>query len=421
MIDVTFAFLLIAVIIFFGFGAEIFFRKTGIPYFIFLIFIGVLLGPVLGLLPTNAFIPVLGLFSEFTLMMVLFYNGMQMGINDVISSSSRTLVQVALYVFISVIVIAAVAHLAFGWDVVEALIFGSIIGGETTAPVMMRLTKTLNQDNSMVTFIGLESVMNSIFSVVLFFVFLSVYQTGTTSISTAAASLASNISVGVIFGFALSLAWILVLNYLKNYRYTYVFTLGLLLTTFAAAQLSGGSGLMAVLVFGVMLGNYKSVGSWLKRELRIAELETQLKGFQDELSFLLETFFFVFLGLTFLIQPSAIVFNLLAGVLFVAILLAIRYLAVNVSTRGSPLFKNRRFITFMCAQGLTPAILSIVALTDNLPLANHFISIVVFVIIITNIITTVDAYYMMRSTRPKKNEEKKPEEKKQTKGSAVTT
>ncbi|MDE1855491.1 MAG: cation:proton antiporter [Candidatus Micrarchaeota archaeon] len=423
MIDVTFAFVLIAGIIFFGFGAEIFFRKTGVPYFLFLIFVGVLLGPVLNLLPRDAFIPVLGIFSEFTLMMVLFYNGMQMGIKDVISSSSRTLVQVALYVFVSVLAIAAVAHLAFGWDTIQALIFGSIIGGETTAPVMMRLSKTLKQDNSTVTFLGLESVMNSIFSVVLFFVFLSIYQTGSSSISAATASLSANISVGVIFGFALSLLWVLALNYLRNYRYTYVFTLGLLLTTFIAAQLSGGSGLMAVLVFGIILGNYKTVGSWLRRELKIEDLESQLRGFQDEVSFLLETFFFVFLGLTFLIQPTEIIFNLLAGALFVAVLLVIRYIAVNISTRGSSLYKNRRFITFMCAQGLTPAILSIVALADNLPLANQFVSIVVFVIVITNVITSIDAYFTMRKSKAGATEEKpnRAQVKKQDGGSSVTT
>ncbi len=405
MIDVTLAFLLIAGIIFFGFGAEIFFRKTGIPYFLFLIFIGMIMGPILGLVSRDAFIPVLGIFSQFTLMMVLFYNGMQMGIKDVISGSSRTLLQVALYVFVSMLAIAAVAHLVFGWDAIEALIFGSIIGGETTAPIMMRVSKMLTNDNKLVTFLSLESVMNSIFSVVLFFVFLSIYQTGSSSFNGAAATLASNISVGVILGFALSIAWLLALNYLRNYRYTYVFTLALLLTTYVVAQFAGGSGLMAVLVFGIMLGNYKSVGSWVKKELKIADLENQLRGFQDEISFLLETFFFVFLGLTFLIEPSAIIFNLSAGVLFVAILLGVRYVAVNISTKGSELYKKRRLITLMCAQGLTPAILSIVALTSNLPLANNFISIVVFVILITNVITSFAAWRAIKSERVASAEE----------------
>ena len=250
------------------------------------------------------------------------------------------------------------------------------------------------------TFLGLEAVMNSILLVILFFSFLSVYQTGSANFSGAVSVLFSNISVGIIFGFVLAVAWILALNYMKDYRYTYVFTLGLLLTTYVLVQASGGSGIMAVLVFGVMLGNYKSVGSFLHRELRIGGLENQLKGFQEEISFLLETFFFVFLGMTFLIIPSAAEANLLAGALVVLILLAVRYIAVNVSTKGSAeLYGQRKLITLMCAQGLTPAILAVVTLTYNLPLANSFVNIVVFVILLTNIITAIGAYATMRSNK----------------------
>ncbi|MCL5239172.1 MAG: cation:proton antiporter [Candidatus Marsarchaeota archaeon] len=420
MIDTTLAFTLIAGIVFFGFGAEIFFRKTGIPHFLFLILIGILIGPVLGLISRNSFVPLLGLFSTFTLMMVLFYNGMQMQFREILSSSARSLVQVAIYVLVSVIAIAAVAHIVLGWDIIESLIFGSIIGGETTVPIMMRVPKVLNQDDNIVAFLGIEAVMNSILLVILFFVFLGIYQTGSASLSGAFSTLAANISVGVIFGVVLSMAWVLSLNYLKDYRYIYVFTLGLILTTYVLAQASGGSGIMAVLLFGIMLGNYKGVGSFLHRELKISGLESQLRNFQGEMSFLLETFFFVFLGMTFLIVPAAAVGNFLVGALFVAVLLAVRYLAVNVSTHGSTLYKSRTLITLMCAQGLTPAILAVVTLTDRLPLSNEFVNIVVFVILLTNIITAVGSYATMRSNKKGEKEKVSTTTKRKQADGAVT-
>ena len=176
MIDIIFAFLLIAGVIFFGFGAEIFFRKTGIPHFLFLILVGILIGPVFNLISRSSFVPLLGIFSTFTLMMVLFYNAMQMQFREIMSSSARSMVQVGLYVLVSVIAVAAAAHLVLGWDVIESLIFGSIIGGETTIPIMMRVPKALNRGSKLVTFLGLEAVMNSILLVILFFSFLSVYQ-----------------------------------------------------------------------------------------------------------------------------------------------------------------------------------------------------------------------------------------------------
>lgn len=49
MVDQTIAFLLVAVILFIGFLANAFFKKTGWPEILFLIVIGIIIGPILGL------------------------------------------------------------------------------------------------------------------------------------------------------------------------------------------------------------------------------------------------------------------------------------------------------------------------------------------------------------------------------------
>lgn len=46
--DTVFVFSIVAAIIVVGFAGELFFKKTGIPAFVFLIFMGILIGPVLG-------------------------------------------------------------------------------------------------------------------------------------------------------------------------------------------------------------------------------------------------------------------------------------------------------------------------------------------------------------------------------------
>jgi cell volume regulation protein A len=85
-------------IIFLGFAGEIFFKKTGISYYLFLISVGIVLGPVFNVFPREPLIPVLGLFASFTLIMILFYSGMDMRIKEVIKGSPRTVVQVTIYV-----------------------------------------------------------------------------------------------------------------------------------------------------------------------------------------------------------------------------------------------------------------------------------------------------------------------------------
>ena len=47
-----------AIIIFLGVAGEAFFKKTGIPDIVFLMILGVVIGPILGIIPTNTIINV---------------------------------------------------------------------------------------------------------------------------------------------------------------------------------------------------------------------------------------------------------------------------------------------------------------------------------------------------------------------------
>lgn len=393
-------FAIVAGIIIVGFGGELFFKKTGIPSFLFLIFIGVLLGPVLGIFPSQGLLSVLGIVSALTLIMVLFYSGIGINIGAVVAGGGRALLQTTLYVIPSAIVIGYVGHLLFHWELIQSLIFGSMIGGETTAAVIIPLARSLNLEPKTTTFLALESVMNSIYSIVMFFTFLGIYQTGTADIMTAISSIASQFSIGIVVGGILSFALLFALEYFKERTYTYVLTLGFLFGTCSLSNAIGGSGILSALIFGITLGNYKIINNVMHREmLNIDTLQKQLTTFQGEITFLLETFFFVFLGLIFQIKVSGIFTSLTTGLLFLAILLAFRAAASFMSTHGSDLYKNRYKILLMCAQGLTPATLAVIAVNSNLPLGEVFLSLVTYVIILTNVVNTAGSFWIARQTR----------------------
>lgn len=379
-----------------GFGGEIFFKRTKISYYLFLIFVGIILGPVFHVFPREPLIPILGIFSSFTLIMILFYSGMGMKIKEVIKGSGRTLVQVIMYVVLSIFAIGLFGHFVLKWDLVQSLIFSSMIGGETTAAVVIPLTRNLNLHEKTITFLTLESLINSIFSIVMFTAFLGLYKHGATSWVTPLYVIGENFVIGIGVGIGLSIVWLFVLRYLRDFKYTYVFTLGLLFATYSITQVLQGSGLIAVLIFGLLLGNEKSVLPFLRQKFNISDTREQFNKFQGEMSFLMETFFFVFLGLTFFINPDAILYNLGLASVFLAILLFFRYLATKISTHRSELEKDRKLIFIICAQGIVPATLSIVALNAGLPLANTFLSLTVYVIILTNIVTTAGTIWMTK-------------------------
>lgn len=246
--------------------------------------------------------------------------------------------------------------------------------------------------------------MNSIFSIVLFFALVGVYSTGTGDLFASLSRIAANFSVGIVLGVIFGGGGVVALNRFQARKYTYVLTIGVIFLTYSVTEELGGSGELAVLIFGLILGNYYILNSLLKTPLDMDLLRKQLGTFQDEISFLMETLFFVFLGLTFSISAGQIVHNLLTGAAIVGILLSVRYVATSASTFHSELNKEKRAIILMCAQGLVPATLAILALDLQIPLADSFLKLVTYVIILTNVVTAGGSIVSLRGRKDGRGE-----------------
>jgi cell volume regulation protein A len=397
MADTLLVFAAVSAIIVFGFLGEQVFRKTGVPSFLFLILMGILLGPVFQIFSGQQLMPILGLFAELTLIMILFYSGLEMKLRSLIRGASRAVLLVFLYVPIAIAATGLFAHLILRWDLLQSFIFGSIIGGQTAAPVVVPLARSLKLTEEAVTIITIESVLNSIVGIVVFLALLQVYVSGAVSWVNSTSEIVESFSIGVVPAALLSVAWILLLERVKDQRYTYVLTLGLLLGTYVLVSVLGGSGELGVFVFGLLLGNYSILNRIAGLRISMEELMRRLSTFQGEISFLLNTLFFVFLGLTFQIDPQQAVGELAVATGFVAILMGSRVASVTVSTIRSGLSKQRPEIVLMSAQGVTQATLAIIALNAGLPLGNTFLALVAYVIILTNVITTIGSVWIRRT------------------------
>ncbi|MCL4399057.1 cation:proton antiporter [Candidatus Parvarchaeota archaeon] len=383
-------------IILVGFIGEQIFRKTNVPSFLFLILIGVVIGPVLRLITRNVLTPILGTVAEFTLIMVLFYGGMEINFKALLDSSGRAIAQVFFYVSIAISLITIFVNVFLGWSLIQSLIFGAIVGGETTTIVVFKLADYIGIKEKTAVFLKLEAALNSIVLVVLFVTFVGLYQTGSANIYSAMLGLSSNFSIGVVVGLILSIIWLSILNKVKKYKYTYVLTLGFLLLTYSFTQIVNGSGILAALIFGVVVGNNKFIASLLKRRTNLKNLEKQLHTLQGEITFLLSTFFFVFLGIVFSISLSSLEFGAIVGAIILLILLFSRYLATSISTIRSEISADKKYIIMLLPQGLTPATLAILALSYGIPLASTFLVLVTYVIIFTNVVATVGVFAARR-------------------------
>ena len=129
------------------------------------------------------------------------------------------------------------------------------------------------------------------------------------------------------------------------------------------------------------------------------QLEKKIFDLQSEITFILKTFFFVFLGLILSLSFSSLYFGLEFGAVILGVLLIARTIAVYVSTHKSDMVKDRIPIFISLAQGLTPATLAILALEDGIPQATTFLILVTYVIIFTNVVTTAGAFISLRGKK----------------------
>jgi NhaP-type Na+/H+ or K+/H+ antiporter len=178
----------------------------------------------------------------------------------------------------------------------------------------------------------LETAMKTIFSIVVFFTFLGAYTTGVSNWLSAVATIAEDFGVGIVIGALLGSVWVYILHFFQKQKFTYVLTLGLIFITYALSTRLGGNGELSVIIFGIILGNYYLLRRITKHRMSMDALQKQLGAFQEEISFLMETLFFVFLGLTFVIDPAVIISDLATAAVVVAVLLGVRYVATSIST-----------------------------------------------------------------------------------------
>lgn len=387
-------FLIAAAILFVGFLANVFFRKTGWPEILFLILIGIIIGPVLGLFPKEAFLPALPLISTFTLLMVLFRGGLELNISEVLSGSARGLLQAAAYFFLGMILISVFLHFLMNWDWISSLMLGSILS-QTCEVVIIPLAKRIRLKPQSVILLSLEAVMTSIFNIVFFYAFLQAQTLGVFDLPGTVIRVTTNFLVGIAIGALMGIAWIRALIFLGKQELSYMITIGYVLLVYGVSELLMGSGPLAVLALGLVLGNETRFLRLLRMDAASSSFDgvkSYLTHFQVEISFILRAFFFVLLGLFFELSQESLSALLMFGLPIIGILLVSRYIVVSVSTRRSPMAEDKNSIIALCALGMTPVLLSFIALQSNLPSASLYILIVTNVIIITNIITSVAAF-----------------------------
>jgi len=370
------------VVIFLGVAGEAFFKKTGIPDVAFLMVLGVIIGPILGIIQAEAVIQIVPYFAALALIIIMFDGGLNLDLKHIVKTAHFSFTLAILGFILSVVIATIAVHYALDWSWLESILLGSIVGGSSSVVVfgLVRNIKISEEAKNMLSF---ESALTDILSTIIAFILFEAILLGQFDLQVLQETLGRAVVVGLILGFGVGIPWMYVSTKLGNAQHAYMLTLGILFVLFFLANSFGESGALTALVFGLMLGNRRHLAGIIKFKLPRIELDDPT---HNQLTFLVRSFFFVFVGLMASIgQFEYIILGI--GITVAFFFGRIIVSKITLTKRFSLL--DRRVTYSMIPRGLAAAVLATFPLTLGLPNAEAYPQIIFFIILSSVIITTI--------------------------------
>jgi cell volume regulation protein A len=301
-------------------------------------------------------------------------------------------------------------------SVIIGVLLGAMVGG-TSSPIVIPLANRLqNLQEKTKMALSIESVITDPLAIV---VVLAVYfmvvgpTAGGLDLGLGAKNVVTTFSVGAVMGFFLGLLWLPVMHRIRKHEFSYVATLAVVFMVYALTAMivsveegGEGAGAIACLVFGLVLGNGRKVLKMLDVSKKQFEMDEASKHTHSLISFIIRTFFFVFLGMMVGFQNITFIF---IGIIILIALLLVRYLAIQIATYRAEFEKDdKQTMIVMLPRGLAAAILALnfgPDLVETLmPGTDGFFADIIFVIILgTAIICTIGVscicYYENKKTK----------------------
>ena len=371
-----------SVVIILGVLGEAFFKRTGIPDILFLMVLGIIIGPILGIIQPQAVLEIVPYFAAVALIIIMFDGGLNLQIGKVLKTAHFAIILVIVGFAVSVGIVAGLAHFGLGWEWIDSILLGTIVGGSSSI-IVFGLVKKIHISEDAKSMLSFESALTDIFAVIIAFVLFEAALSGEFSLDLLGVTIGKAVMVGLVLGLGVGIPWMFVISKLKNAQHSYMLTIGMVFMLFFLATSFGESGALTALVFGLMLGKK----TYFSRILKIKFPEDTIdNSLHSQVTFLVRAFFFVFVGLlASFAQIEYVIFGVIAAI---AIYIGRVVIAKSVLVRGFSKL-DKKVTSVMIPRGLAAAVLATFPLSMGLPNAEAYPQIIFFVVITSVIITTI--------------------------------
>ncbi|ADV48717.1 sodium/proton antiporter, CPA1 family [Cellulophaga algicola DSM 14237] len=336
--------------------------RLKLPAILPLILIGLLVGPIAtlytengqkliepiwngekGLFPGDS----LYYFVSLAISIILFEGGLTLKRNEIKNVGPVITKLITLGSIVTFFGAGLAAHYIFGLNWQISFLFSAliIVTGPTVITPILRNIPLKKDVSTVLKWEGILIDPIGALAAVLVFEFISVGE-GQAYTQTALIEFGKILLFGTTFGFtfAHALTFAIKKNFIPHYLLNVV-SLSLVLMVFVMSDVfAHESGLLAVVVMGMVLGN-----------INLPNLK-ELLYFKESLSVLLISILFILLAANINISDLALIYNWKTAMLFAVIVFVIRPLGVFLSTQGSTLKLNEKlFISWVGPRGIVAA------------------------------------------------------------------
>lgn len=355
--DISVVIIALGLLIFFSHTFNALFVKTRIPNVLLLMLIGLVIGPVLHLISPADLGQFGSVFTTITLIVILFESGTNLNPQTLKQSIGKATLLTILNFVCVMLITFLVGHFLLDLTVLHCLFLGAAVGGTSSAVVVSMLSQVKPGPKAeMILF--LESALSDIVCLIVALAVLSGIQTGAISVGGMFKAMGIAMLASLLAGFVVGTIWLVVLkkwlSHIKNSMFT---SFALAFIIYGACETIDWNGGLAVLAFGLTLSNIGSA-KFMRRLFAIGEesgLNQEERHFYSEIVFVLQTYFFVYIGVS--IQLGN-VWHLVIGAVIVALIFALRPLTAKTMGRKDMDGRDHKLMAALGPKGLVGAVLA---------------------------------------------------------------
>ena len=214
------------------------FGLTRIPDVLVLMMLGVLLGPVLGLVQAGTLAKTTNLLGTLAIILVLFEGGLELDLRDTLKHFPGSFLLATLAYVFSTVLVAVIVAKGLGLSWTDGLLVGAVLGC-TSSTVVLPVLQQLQAEEPVRVTLMLEASWGDVLAVLTVGLLLGMRSQGGAVAQGLAHGLLKQVGIALLFTIPAGVLWSRLLHVLSEQRFWQVLTFSIVLVLYAGMEALG--------------------------------------------------------------------------------------------------------------------------------------------------------------------------------------